>query len=171
MVQMALQVLGPTDERLKSRRGDQPEGLGETLTGMGAGCVSLGILQLCSPLTPLSILFQNKVLTVDGVKVKLQVCPHGPGSISPAALGVQRWTKPLRGQSPSEDKAEEHPQSGAPSLSFLVMFPALGQPYGPFWLLCPLGRSLLRARGCSGHTDAHPSPAASLLLCDCSWTW
>lgn len=99
MVQMALQVLGPTDERLKSRRGDQPEGLGETLTRMGAGCVSLGILQLCSPLTTLSILFQNKVLTVDGVKVKLQVCPHGPGSISPAALGVQRWTKPLRGQS------------------------------------------------------------------------
>lgn len=165
MVQMALQVLGPTDERLKSRRGDQPEGLGETLTGMGAGCVSLDILQLCSPLTTLSILFQNKVLTVDGVKVKLQVCPHGPGSISPAALGVQRWTKPLRGQSRGA------PPKWAPSLSFVVMFPALGQPYGPFWLLCPLGRSLLRATGCSGHSDAHPSPAASLLLCDCSRTW
>lgn len=87
---MALQVLGPTDGSLKSRRGDQPEGLGETLTRMGAGCVSLGVLQLYAPLTTLSILFQNKVLTVDGVKVKLQVCPHGPGSISLAAPGVQR---------------------------------------------------------------------------------
>lgn len=92
-------VLGAIDGSLRSRRGDQLEGLGETLTGMGAGCVSLGILQLHSPLTTLSILFQNKVLTVDGVKVKLQVCPHVPGSISLAALGVQRWTKPLRGQS------------------------------------------------------------------------
>lgn len=72
-----------------------PQGLGETLTGMGAGCVSLGVVQLRSPLTTFSILFQNKVLTVDGVKVKLQVCPHVPGSISVAALGVQRWPKPL----------------------------------------------------------------------------
>ncbi|RLV89604.1 hypothetical protein DV515_00014782 [Chloebia gouldiae] len=73
MVKMALQVLGPMDGILRSRRGDQPKGLGETWTGMGAGCVSLGILQLHSPLTTLSILFQNKVLTVDGVKVKLQI--------------------------------------------------------------------------------------------------
>lgn len=74
-------------------------------------------------------------------------------------------------QSPSEDKAEEHPQNGAQSLSFVVVFPAPGQPYGPFWLLCPFGRSLLRAGGCSGHSDPCPSPAASLLLCDRSWTW
>lgn len=98
MVETAQQVLGPMDGSLRSRRGDQPEGLGETLTGRGAHCVSHGILQLHSPLTTLSILFQNKVLTVDGVKVKLQVCPHVPGSISLAALGVQRRTKPLRGQ-------------------------------------------------------------------------
>lgn len=84
---------------LKKQERGSAQGLGGTLNRMGPGCVSLGIPQLHSPLTTLSILFQNKVLTVDGVKVKLQVGPHGPGSISCAALGVQSWTKPLRGQS------------------------------------------------------------------------
>lgn len=70
------------------------------------------------------------------------------------------------GQSPSEDKEEIHPQNGAPPLYFVVLSPALGQPYEPFWLLCPLGRSLLRARGCSGHSDpcsGPGAPAAKLL--------
>lgn len=70
---------------------------------------------------------------------------------SPSLLWVSR-----AGQSPSEDKAEEHPQNRASPLSFVVVFPALGQPCKPFWLLCPLGRSLHGAGGCPGHGDPIP---------------
>ncbi|XP_010151511.1 PREDICTED: ras-related protein Rab-26-like [Eurypyga helias] len=58
--------------------GDRPEGSGGRTArdgGLGGVCLPglLGIPRPRSPLTALSLLFQNKVLTVDGVKVKLQI--------------------------------------------------------------------------------------------------
>lgn len=126
-----------------------------TLTGMGAGCVSLGVLQLHSPLTTLSILFQNKVLTVDGVKVKLQVCPHVPGSISLAALGVQRWTKPLRGQ-----------RSGDPSKWGSASILSCLLPWDS--LMDPSGCSVPLAGACSGLGAVLATVIPSQPVCPCS---
>lgn len=53
----------------------------EPVQARGSSCQAGG-------LTAASLLFQNKVLTVDGVKVKLQVRPHGPGA-APAVFGAR----------------------------------------------------------------------------------
>ncbi|NXE41625.1 RAB26 protein, partial [Ptilorrhoa leucosticta] len=58
-------------------------------SGVGKTCLLVrfkdGAFLAGSFISTVGIDFRNKVLTVDGVKVKLQVCLHGPGSISLAA--------------------------------------------------------------------------------------
>uniref|UniRef100_A0A8C3QKH0 small monomeric GTPase n=2 Tax=Passeriformes TaxID=9126 RepID=A0A8C3QKH0_9PASS len=61
-------------------------------SGVGKTCLLVrfkdGAFLAGSFISTVGIDFRNKVLTVDGVKVKLQVCPHVPGSISLAALAL-----------------------------------------------------------------------------------
>lgn len=78
---MQITPTGAVTNLCKFKKRGEKISINTAVEAWGSSCQAGG-------LTAASLLFQNKVLTVDGVKVKLQVRPHGPGA-APAVFGAR----------------------------------------------------------------------------------
>lgn len=139
MVQMALQVLGPTDGCLKSRRGDQPEGLGENTDSDGGW--------LCLPGHPAAVLTPHHPFH----SLSEQGADSGWGEGEAAGMSPWPWKHlPCCPGCSEVDKAPQRTKQRST--------PKVGPHLYPLWscflpwdsLMDPFGCSVPLAGACSG---------------------